>query len=136
MGAISVVTLCGEALIVIVCKALARNVSISFYVTTFIELFLVTWITLYGLNKVRKGTTLFRTLFCLISMFFLLWVSYTVMKAGIQAGISKLNLDILNPSWDSLKKNIPIVVVGQIGTFISTVGWGLTDVDVDIFNVV
>ena len=136
MGEIAIVAACGEALIIVVCKAFARNVNISFYVTTFIELFLVTYVTLYGLNKVRKGTTLFRTIFCLVSMFFLLWVSYTVLNAGIQAGISKFNLDILNPSWDSLKKNIPIVAIGQFGTFISTVGWGLTKVDVDALNVV
>lgn len=135
MGAIILLTLCGEAGIVILNILTEHSVTPIFYVTTFIELFVVTWITLYGLNKVRKGTTLFRTLFCLASMLLLLWLGYTVLQAGMQAGISKLNLDILNPSREALKKNLPLVIVGQMVTFVSTVGWGLTDVNANVFEV-
>lgn len=135
MGAIALLTGCIEAIVVIVSIFLGHKVPVSFYVTAFLELFIATWFTLYGLNKVRKGTKLLRTLFCLVMMMFLMWLSYTLLQGALQAGISKLSLDILNPSWEMLKKNFPIVAISQFIIFVVIAGWGLTDVDVNVFEV-
>ena len=135
MGAIALLTGCIESIVVIVSIFLGHKVPASFYVTAFLELFIATWFTLYGLNKVRKGTKLLRTLFCLVMMMFLMWLSYTLLQGALQAGISKLSLDILNPSWEMLKKNFPIVAISQFIIFVVIAGWGLTDVNANVFDV-
>lgn len=130
MGEIVLVSLCSEAIVALMTIFSGHSVDKIFYVTTFAQFFAVTWLTLFGLNKVRIGTGFVRTLFCLIEMYCLLLMTYVIIKGAI----NKLDWAVLNPSWESVKKNQFSVFVGQAMSFANCVGWGLTDIN-NPFNV-
>lgn len=116
-----------EAIVIVATKK-GYDGHIAFYVITFVEFVAVTFITLYGLNKVRKGNTLIRTAFCLVSMFVLLLVGYAFMAHLSKTGLSNFGFDEIKSHWKS-------VAGGQGLIFLLATGWGLTDVSADIFNV-
>lgn len=136
MGAIAFISGCEEALYVILLKYFKHDVNLSFYITTYIKIVFVMWFTLYGLNKVRVGTTFLRTMFCLVAMGFFFWLTYSIVENVLSVGISKVSAAVLNPSWDSLKRNLPMILIGEGSAFVMSLGWGITEVDMNPFNVI